>query len=215
MTVRPLSRRLANQAAGGVTISRELIISMHELFDTSPRACCRVRRLTGPRAYLVALGLLWLAVPCAAEPPRIVVVRLPSAQVVSWFPPGTELRMFAPEKLDELVDSARRVTAHQGTTLPPRLIRAHHQARWDAGVLIGRSELMVQTSASGGGSSIVALDPWTPAILSSEPKQALAGALESGTAALVLDRASAPESSTVTLEWTLRLYPIRGEGGSS
>jgi hypothetical protein len=207
MTVQPLSRRLANQAEGGVTISRELIISMSQLSDTSPRACCHLRRLTGPRAYLAALGLLWLAVPCAAEPPRIVRVRLPSTQVVSWFPPGTELRMLAPEKLDELVNSARRVTARPGTTPPPRLIRAHHQARWDAGVLIGRSELIVQTSASGGGSSIVALDPWTPAILSFGPKEALAGALESGEVALALDRAHAPASSTVTLEWTLRALP--------
>ena len=135
--------------------------------------------------------ILWLAAPCAAEPPRIVPVRLPSAQVVSWFPPGTELRMLAPEKFDELVESARRGTAHQGTTLTPRLIRARHQARWDAGVLIGRSELVVQHSGSDGGSSIVALEPWTPAILSSGPKEVLAGALDSGKAALGLDRAHA------------------------
>ena len=71
------------------------------------------RGLSGRRAWLAALAFLWLAVPCRAEPPRIVRVRLPSTQVVSWFPPGTELRMLAPEKFDELVVSARRGAAHQ------------------------------------------------------------------------------------------------------
>ena len=95
----------------------------------------------------------------------------------------------------------------QGTTLTPRLIRARHQARWDAGVLIGRSELVVQHLGSDGGSSTVALEPWTPAILSSGPKEVLAGALDSGKAALGLDRAHAQATSTVTLDWTLRSLP--------
>jgi hypothetical protein len=115
--------------------------------------------------------------------------------------------MLAPDKFDELMDSARRGTAHQGKTLTTRLIRARHQARWDAGVLIGHSELVVQHSGSDGGSSIVALEPWTPAILSSGPKEVLAGALDSGKAAVCLDRAHAPATSTVTLEWTLRAAP--------
>ena len=83
-------------------------------------------------------------------------------------------------------------------------------------MLIGRSELVVRTSASGGGTSIVALDPWTPAILSSLPKQALAGALGSGKTALSVEPVDAPASihrhSGVDASRRTR---IRGEGDSS
>ena len=88
----------------------------------------------------------------------------------------------------------------------PRLIRARHHARLEAGVLVGSSRLTVMTSASGQG--ILPLDPWTPLILPSTRRQVIAGALQSGKTALWLEPPDGFRAQRdLTIDWELRARP--------
>src|SRR5271165_3674010 len=91
------------------------------------------------KLILLALSALFAAV--GAGPPEIVRVHIPAAQATGWFPAGTPLRMMAPDRFETLLDSAIRGTDAARKRIPPRLIRARHNARWNAGVLTGESRL--------------------------------------------------------------------------
>ena len=90
-------------------------------------------------------------------------VRVPAKDVSRWFPAGTELRVMPAEQFDSLVRRAIEGSSRQRTAQPPRLIRARHHARWNAGVLSGRTELVIEAARSGPADFV--LEPWTPAIL--------------------------------------------------
>ena len=126
---------------------------------------------------------------------------MPASQVPGWFPAGTPLRMMAPDSFQKLVDDAgRQATTAAGA---PRLIRAHHHARWTEGVLTGRSELVAELPASG--STALSLDPWTPMILPRQQDHQVVGSLESGKSVLWIEPAGSPgDTSTQTLDWELR-----------
>ena len=64
----------------------------------------------------------------------------------SLFPAGAELRGMSAEEFDALVDQARSGVERMNRLTAPRLLQAQHFARWDAGLLSGRSELVIEPS---------------------------------------------------------------------
>ncbi len=160
--------------------------------------CCRV--------LLSSLAVLLLAGSSRSAPPEVVWVHVPAGGVATWFPAGTPLRFLAPEQFNALLDAATRASERAGEMVLPRLIRARHHARLEAGVLVGSSRLAVMTSASGQG--ILPLDPWTPLILPSTQRQVIAGALQSGKTALWLEPPDGFRAQRdLTIDWELRARP--------
>ena len=167
--------------------------------------CGAAGRLWG--AIFFALSALFPAV--GAAPPEIIRVHVPAAQATGWFPAGTPLRMMAPDRFESLLDSAIRGTSSAKNTIPPRLIRARHHARWNAGVLSGESRLAAVIPNSGPAALV--LDPWTPMILAPPRNLQSVGALESGKTVLLIEpSASAGGNPAVTLDWELRARPDSG-----
>jgi hypothetical protein len=158
---------------------------------------------------LSSLAVLLLAGSSRSAPPEVVHVHVPASGVATWFPAGTPLRILPPEQFDALLGAAARASARGGEAALPRLIRARHHARLEAGVLVGSSRLVVMTSASGQG--ILTLDSWTPVILPTTRRQAIAGALQSGKTALWLEPADAPGTQRdLTIDWELCARPDSG-----
>jgi len=147
----------------------------------------------------VALLVLSLVISAGASEPEIVRVRVPAKDVSKWFPAGTELRVMPAEQFDPLVQGAIKGSSRQRAAQPPHLIRARHHARWDSGVLSGRSELVIEASSSGPADFV--LDPWTPAILPMAQSAKVVGARDSGKPSLWIDQAP---KQTVVLEWELQ-----------
>ena len=167
--------------------------------------CGAAGRLWG--AIFFALSALFPAV--GAAPPEIIRVHVPAAQATGWFPAGTPLRIMAPDRFESLLDSAIRGTSPAKNTIPPRLIRARHHARWNAGVLSGESRLAAVIPNSGPAALV--LDPWTPMILAPPRNLQSVGALESGKTVLLIEpSASAGGNPAVTLDWELRARPDSG-----
>jgi hypothetical protein len=146
-----------------------------------------------------AIALMAVALLAGGGDPEIVRARVPSKDVSKWFPAGTELRVMPAREFDSLVVSAREGLLRQRAAEPPRLIRARHRARLNAGVLTGQSELVIESARSGPAEFI--LDPWTPAILSAPATARVVGARDSGKASLWIDQ---PLTQTVVLDWELR-----------
>ena len=152
-------------------------------------------------AMLLALSALFPAV--GAAPPEIIRVHVPDAQAAGWFPAGTPLRMMAADRFESLLDSAIRGTTPAKNTIPPRLIRARHHARWNAGVLTGGSELVAELPDSKPAA--LALDPWTPMVLDRPGERPIVGALASGQTVLWLEPPTlSPRNMVVNLDWELR-----------
>ena len=57
---------------------------------------------------------------------------------------------------------------------PPRMIRATHHARLRSGILVGRSEVVIESARSGAADFV--LEPWTPAILATPQVAQILGA---------------------------------------
>ncbi|WP_435015890.1 hypothetical protein TA3x_003444 [Tundrisphaera sp. TA3] len=112
------------------------------------------------RPVALAFALLAVAIGGGADLPEIVRVRVPSAKVSSLFPPGSDLRVLPFDQFEDLIG---RAAARPGPAPTPRLARALHAARWEDGILSGRSELVLgPTPPPGPG--LVVLDPWSPAV---------------------------------------------------
>ena len=152
-------------------------------------------KLLGPFALLS----LSLVISAGASEPEIVRVRVPAKEVSKWFPAGTELRVMPAERFDSLVRGAIKGSSRQRAAQPPRLIRARHHARWNSGVLSGRTELVIEAASSGPADFV--LDPWTPAILPMAPTAKVLGARDSGKPSLWIDQAP---NQTIVLEWELQ-----------
>ena len=124
------------------------------------RRCGRV-----PAGLSVGLALLSLALArlALASEPEIIRVRVPANQTSKFFPARTELRVMPAQQFESLVKSATAGSSRQRAVQPPHLIRARHHARWDSGLLIGRTELLIAAGSNGPADYL--LDPWSPAIL--------------------------------------------------
>jgi hypothetical protein len=146
----------------------------------------------------LVLLLVVFATSTGASEPEIVRARVPAKDVLRWFPAGTELRVMPAEQFDSLVRRASEASSRRRTAQPPRLIRARHHARWNAGVLSGRTELMIESST---GPAEFVLDPWTPAILPMAQSPKVIGARDSGKPSLWIDQAP---NQTIIIEWELQ-----------
>jgi hypothetical protein len=143
--------------------------------------------------------------------PEVVRVRVPAKDVTRYFPSGTGLRILSPREFEATLDSARREPAAGGATGVPRLIRARHRARWDAGLLRGRTELVVGAGAAGPVE--FPLDPWTPAILVQAGAAPAVGARDSGGA--VLRIAASAREQALSIDWEQQPRPHSGGHGFS
>jgi len=135
-----------------------------------------------------------------AGPPEVVKVRVPESRVGSFFPAGADLHVLTPARFEELVRDASRPPAPPAA---PRLIRASHAASWDAGTLSGRSELTAVMSGPDRA-GLLALEPWSPAVVGGSPGRKLARATEDGRLAL---RVEAGGPAAIPLDWQLRARP--------
>ena len=113
---------------------------------------------------LTLLAMVTCAGTSAAGDGPVVVTRIkvPAATVGSIFPAGTEIRGMSASKLEGLIREAEVAETRRASSMGPKLLRAHHSARWDGGLLVGRSEFVVATPSPGPG--ILPLVPWSPAI---------------------------------------------------
>ena len=117
----------------------------------------------------------------------------------AWFPPGTELRGLGVEAFETLVKSAGDAARAQSRRPAPRLLRAEHAARWEAGVLIGQSKLTIAPGEAGPAP--IALEPWSPAIAPDKGDADRLRVRATGPAALWFDSAT---TATLVLDWQLR-----------
>ncbi len=147
------------------------------------------------------LGLLVFAL--GAAPPEVVRLRVPSQSVSKWFPPGTELKGISAADFETLFGDAlsgsRTTTAEDS----PRLLRTSHTARWQNGLLVGRSELIVEPPRTGSGSLV--LEPWTPAI---DPKAGGSSSIRADSSGQTLLRIKPPaepgKTATAVIDWQLQ-----------
>ena len=169
---------------------------MNDPFD--PSAMRKVLTSGGPRhrrACLVAFAL-FLGVAIGAGPPEIVRARVPAARVPSLFPAGAELRVLPYDDFEELV---RKASLRPELALPPHIARASHHARWEEGMLIGRSVFAIGPGP-GGAAGLVVLDPWSPAVTGAE-----AGTDPRATADGRLALRVGPDATgPATIDWRLR-----------
>lgn len=150
---------------------------------------------------ILGLVLFVLTALGAAPLPEVVRIRVPSDKVGAWFPAGTEVRGLSTGEFDALFEAARAGAQRQAEQAPARLLAARHFARWNAGILTGRSELVIE-APRGRDSVELTLAPWTPAI---EPADGGAGGLLRmyGDGRLAV-RVGAGTVTTITLRWQLR-----------
>jgi len=159
-------------------------------------------RIAGVHAVFPAV-LAFVTLLPAAAPPEVVRLRVPVGRVAKWFPPGTELKGMSAGEFESL---ARDAAAAAGAT-PPRVLRASHSARWEDGVLVGRSELVIDPPRPGPG--VLVLEPWTPAIDASAAGSAPVRSDDSGRTVLRVEPAG--DAVTAVAHWRLRARA--GSGG--
>ncbi len=158
----------------------------------------RSRTRNRARATGLALALL-VVLSLGAGPPQVVRVRVPPEKVADAFPKGEPLRVLPVEEFEALLRSAHEAFAARSRLDGPRLIRARHEARWEDGMLRGRSELLIESPRER--SSPLELVPWTPAIDAMPAESVTLRASDDGRAALWLEPGG---RKTVTLAWQLR-----------
>jgi hypothetical protein len=147
------------------------------------------------------IGLLSgiLVLLTGASEPEVIRLRVPAHEISRVFPAGTELKVMTPADFEAKVAAALKGLSSQEVDWPPRLIRARHRAYVKSGVLVGRSELIIEPSRAGPGEYV--LEPWTPAIIGTSPTANVVRARSDGRPTLWIDRGS---NQTIQLEWELQ-----------
>jgi hypothetical protein len=95
----------------------------------------------------------------AQDLPEIRELRVPERRVGDYFPPGTALRVLTRPEWDATLERARRGIDAAQESRVPRILKARHEARWDAGRLIGQSRFEVSNAESRP--CAVHLEPWS------------------------------------------------------
>ena len=162
-----------------------------------------------PRAFAVLLVLLVTAASTAASPPNaspsVFRLRVPSSRVHDWFPPGTELKGMSADAFDRLVRSALAGAARRAGPSSPRILKATHSARWQDGLLVGRSRFVIESPEEG--TRAVALSPWTPAVDGLAQGTVEVRSDDAGQTLLRVTRGPRGDPVTATVEWQLRSRP--------
>ncbi len=149
--------------------------------------------------YLAALVLL--AGVLGAGPIEVREVRVPASKVTSYFPAGTPLRIMSEAEYRDLLDRARQGVQAREASESPSLVVARHEARWDGGVLRGRSELSARSP--GPVPAFLPLEPWSPAVKDADQADRFRS-LADGRSALWIDQ---PGESTASLHWMVNGRP--------
>ncbi len=163
-------------------------------------------RWTHPTRLCAAIALVLSVI--GAGPPEVVRVRVPSARIKAWFPPDISLKGMPAEEFENLVRAASAGVRRKERPPGPRLLRARHSARWEAGVLLGRSEFVIEPS--GPRPARVGLEPWTPAIVPPEHDVSPVCTDQQGRTAIWLE---STRTTTVAFNWQSRSSP--GSDGRS
>jgi hypothetical protein len=142
------------------------------------------------------IGLAMIA-GLGAGPPEVVRVRVPASKVSAWFPAGSNLQVLPPDRFEELV---RAVGDRKPASRGPRLLRARHSARWESGMLVGRSELEVERPG-GEAPALLILEPWSPALPPMGAGTGIARATEDGRLGI---RLGPDGPGSVSIDWQLR-----------
>jgi hypothetical protein len=142
----------------------------------------------------------------AEEMPAVVPVRVPAARVNGFFPAGSELRGMSAESFEALIKAAREASARANRRVAPRLLRAEHHARWESGLLVGHTELVIEPAESGPADLVLA--PWTPAIAGPGAPMDLVRARDDGRTVIRID---SKKTTTIGLDWQLQARS--GPGG--
>ena len=158
------------------------------------RAFEKGQRTSRWAGWLIAIAFAALG----ASPPEVVKVRVPSSKVSSWFPPGSDLQVLPPDRFEELV---RAVRDRPPAPIGPRVLRARHSARWDSGMLSGRSEMTIGPPTEVG---LVVLEPWSPVLTGQGTGANLLRATADGRLGLKVEPTG---PSSVGPEWRLRARP--------
>ena len=120
-----------------------------------------------PHSYLLRIGGLllvlgWVVASIGAVPIDVVRVRASRDSLSHWFPPGTELRSLTTEELDKLVSEAETGLLRANPKATASIVRIDHEARWEAGMLVGRSKLILRVDQPVA--TWIPLGKWSPAI---------------------------------------------------
>ena len=163
-----------------------------------------------PRAKSFAFSALILlslnAALAHAGPPEVIPVRVPSSEVVKWFPAGTEWTALTSLQFESLVKAATTGSERLDPGSFPRLLRARHEARWDDGVLHGRTTLFIAPGISRTGA--LKLSPWTPAIDPGAKGSAKVRFDDSGQAEISVNASrKIKDESTEVVHWKLSCRP--------
>ena len=158
------------------------------------------RRSVGTRLLVVTLVLILGGSTQADAPPEVVRVRVPSARVSAYFPPGATVRTLTPDRFESLVAGAKvepRSPLPSGSRPP---IRVEHQGRRDGPMLTGRTTVTLPSTLGADQPSVVELDPWSPALLDSPDR--LDHVRVDAAGRLILIQAANQPARTVVLRWS-------------
>ncbi len=172
-----------------------------QVFPTGRIGCAEPTRGGRARVWagLVLTSLMLILLTGASDPAIIGDPSVPPRRSRSIFPPAPTQSHVRPTGSTLWSSAAIKGTAGKRITRSPRLIRAHHHARWNAGVLSGRTELVIE--AAGSGPSDFLLEPWTPAILPRpKPPRSSVLAIPDARACGSTSRRSRP----IALDWELK-----------
>jgi hypothetical protein len=160
-------------------------------------------RFLRPRSWVLCL-IPAIFFCLGASDPEVVKIRVPASKVLSWFPPGSDLQVLPPDRFEALLKAV-----HDRPTPRPasRLLRARHSARWESGLLVGRSDVTIEPSTNLRP-CLVVLEPWSPAVGVQEAGTSSIRATADGRLAV---KVSPGGPSTFSIDWRLRARP--GSGG--
>ena len=163
-----------------------------------------------PKAKSFAFSALILlslnAAQADAGPPEVIPVRVPSSEVAKWFPAGTEWTALTFLQFESLVKAATTGSERLDPGSYPRLLRARHEARWDDGVLHGRTSLFIAPGISR--TEALRLSPWTPAIDPGAKGSAKVRFDDSGQAEISVNPSGKiKDESTEVVHWKLSCRP--------
>ncbi len=155
--------------------------------------------MTRPAAFLLAIVPFLLA----AGPPEVVRLRVPADKVATVFPPGTDVRVMSQADFETLVKDAREGYERDAARRErPRPLRRRHAARWDRGVLVGTSEILIEGAKNPPSRAL--LDPWGPAI---DASRTVLDALQVGPDRKLGVKVTGADPTTLVLGWEQAARP--------